>query len=177
MKVKSTSYAAVMLTGTLLLSGCWFSCGDTCNETTPSLVTDENVVVNNGGLKVINVLDAQYFDDAHIPGSINISLADLADKSADWDKATQLVVYCADYKCAASAQAAKKLMDLGFTNVKAYEAGMAAWNQAGLPVEGPAAEGYLVQENNMLETRNHSDVSVISTEELKNLIDGIENQQ
>ena len=46
-----------------------------------------------------------------------------------------IVVYCAGPKCPQSLQAAQKLMDLGYTNVKAYEGGLEEWTNAGNKIE------------------------------------------
>ena len=129
------------------VSGCWKKTENVKTETP----------VENAGVKLVNVLDQNYFADAHIPGSLNITLDALEDASKDWNKDANIVVYCADYKCSASSAAARKLAALGFTNVKAYEAGMAGWAQAGFPVEGPAQEAYLTQPNEKLEHVEHTD--------------------
>ncbi len=152
-----------LLAAVTFFSGCWKK--------------SEDVVVvpscDNDTVKLINVLDQKYFEDAHIPGSLNISLDDLEKESADWNKDATVVVYCANYNCSASAAAARKLKEYGFTNVKAYEAGMADWAQAGLPVDGPAQESYLIQANErpvLDENVEQGDVVEISTDELANLL-------
>ena len=137
---------AGLLTTLLVVSGCWKK----TEEVTKSVDTTQS------GIKLINVLDAVYFDDAHIPGSLNISLDALENASKDWNKDELIVAYCANYQCSASGAAARKLMALGFTNVKAYEAGTAGWLQAGLPVDGSAQETYLTQPNEKIE---HDDSS------------------
>jgi len=142
-----------------LLPGCdWFS---KAKKEAPSLV-------------VINVLDKEYYDDCHIPGSIHVPMADVvatAEKEA-WSKETPIVVYCANYSCTASSAVCKQLVDAGFVNSQAYEAGMAGWIQAQLPVEGPAQSPYLTQENKPLaDAVDHGTIKVITTEELRGLLD------
>lgn len=125
-------------------------------------------------VRLINVLDEKFFNDAHIAGSLNISLENLEKETATWSKDTPIVVYCANYQCSASDSGVRKLMALGFTNVKAYEAGTAGWMQAGLPVDGDAKEAYLTQPNERIhhddEAKEEGDKEVvvkeISTDEL-----------
>lgn len=105
-------------------------------------------------LYIVNVLDKQLFDDAHIKGegavmSVQIDyLTDLSRVVAGWDKAVPVVTYCSNSMCTASKDAAKRLIDLGFTSVFAYEGGMAEWytlstKDAMYKVEGPAQQAYL----------------------------------
>lgn len=139
----------------MLLPGCWS--GGTAEESK---------------VKVINVLDKKFYDDAHIPGSINIPFTEVMDKAKSWPKETKVVVYCSNYACSASGTVARKLKkELNFETVYAYEAGMAGWKQAGLPVDGPAQEAYLDAPNQRLSDRKHADVTDISTEDLKELLD------
>lgn len=154
MQVGGKTYISGFLAVMLLLPGCF---GGSSKE-------DEKV-------KVINVLDKQFYDDAHIPGSINISIMDVEKRAEKWSKDTEIVVYCSNYKCTASGMIAKKLKKMGFKTVYAYEAGMAGWKQAGLPVDGPATEKYLDADNEKFSDRKDADVKDISTEELKTLLD------
>lgn len=123
------------------------------------------------GQKVINVLDKEFYDDAHIPGSINIPVMEVVDRAKDWSKTTEIVVYCSNYKCTASGMIAKKLKKMGFEKVYAYEAGMAGWKQAGLPVVGPAKEKYLDDLNEKFSDHKDDGIEDISTEDLKTLLD------
>ncbi len=94
-------------------------------------------------MKVINVLDAEHFNDCHIQGSINIPVEKLAETCANWNKDTEICVYCASSMCSASKQAYKLLCDLGFSNVCAYEAGMKDWKEKGFDCEGTCEMDYL----------------------------------
>jgi len=82
---------------------------------------------------LINVLPAQSFKEAHIPGSINIPLEEAdfeaqVEEVAD-DKNKKIVTYCASFDCHASRNAAEKLEKNGFTNVLAYEGGIKEWQK------------------------------------------------
>lgn len=125
-------------------------------------------------LKVINVLEKKFYDDAHIAGSINVDYADLEKEAAGWDKDATIVVYCSNYACTASSGAARILTGLGFNDVRAYEGGMAEWYQlskqdAAYAVEGPSKEDYLAM---MVKKPSGAaeGVKVITAEELKELL-------
>lgn len=123
---------------------------------------------------VINVLDAEQFNDAHIAGSINVpyeKLQDWASANPQY-KARKVVVYCANYMCTASAEAAKLLKSAGFTDVAAYEGGIVEWKHLGFPIEGEAKQEYLQQpfEQPALEESQSKDFAIITAQELKNLL-------
>lgn len=124
---------------------------------------------------VINVLDKEFYDDCHIPGSIQISMEHVlstAEKDK-WPKDTKIVVYCSNHMCTTSTDICRKLSADGFTHVWDYEAGMAGWYQAKLPVEGPAKAAYLTQPNRSMEGFGAAaeGVKVISTEELHSMME------
>ena len=121
------------------------------------------------GLFLVNVLDADYFNDCHIkaPNSINVTLENLDAfaKTLDPQKA-EVVFYCSNYMCTASGFAAKQFKDKGFSHVWAYEAGMADWYQKGLPVEGPCMKPYLKKNNEKIGLEESSEIRILSTDEL-----------
>ena len=87
---------------------------------------------------LLNVLSAEDFEKAHIPGSLNVpqkreSFVQDVEKLVT-DKSRTVVVYCASRDCSASPQAAKKLEDAGFKNVVDFEDGLAGWRLAGYQV-------------------------------------------
>jgi len=120
-------------------------------------------------LVIINVLDKDLYDDCHIKGSINVPFEKIEEYADKLDKSKHVVLYCSNYMCTASGSSAKMLKRMGFENVWAYEAGMADWYQAKLPVEGPCKEAYL---NVKIEKPEHVDDNfpIITTNELSNKI-------
>ena len=81
---------------------------------------------------LVNVLAPMYFDQAHIPNSLNVPVDDLKERAMDlWDEDDNIVVYCSSFDCGASPRAAKILEDLGFTNVVDFEGGLSDWEEAG----------------------------------------------
>lgn len=118
---------------------------------------------------VINVLGKEYFNDCRIKGSISVPIHDLKLFVDVLDRAQPIVVYCANYHCNASREAWYTLDEMGFSNLWAYDGGVADWKQAGLPTEGPCALAYLVeryQEPEELE----SQVRTISREDLTQMM-------
>jgi rhodanese-related sulfurtransferase len=83
-----------------------------------------------------NVLTDQYYHPAkNIPGSKRAPLDRLEGllPALNVQKNDEIVTYCASFQCSSSKQAAETLLRLGFTNVSAYEGGLADWQEGGLP--------------------------------------------
>jgi rhodanese-related sulfurtransferase len=85
-----------------------------------------------------NVLTDGYFKGELITGSRRVPLDTIAREVSDTlapMKGEEIIVYCGGPTCPQSLQAAQKLTDLGYTNVKAYEGGLEEWKSAGNHVE------------------------------------------
>jgi len=140
---------ALLLFATLFLTGCnWFG-------STPE----------KSELIIINVLDAQEYDDCHILGSIRIDFDDFEAKMLLFKKQNHYVVYCADYACMSSGYCAQLLKKAKFEHVWAYEGGIVEWHEKGYPTQGPAQLEYLKFENEQM-TDEPGEVPVITAEEL-----------
>ncbi|MHA7813789.1 MAG: rhodanese-like domain-containing protein [Phycisphaerales bacterium] len=89
---------------------------------------------------VVHVLGADRYDAAHIPGSVNVSLAApefVARVGSNVEnKDSTVIVYSDGPGCDASTIAAHKLMDAGYTDVRCYAPGIEGWRDAGLPLRG-----------------------------------------
>ena len=116
------------------------------------------------GLLVVNVLPKESYNDCHIIGSINVPLDTLKEYSHGLKRETPIVVYCASYVCSASRSAWHTLNEMGFSNVWAYEGGMAQWCQLGYPVEGSCAQEYFKIEHHKAE---ESHLQKINAQDLK----------
>jgi rhodanese-related sulfurtransferase len=88
-------------------------------------------------LHLWNVLTDGYFKGEMIPGSRRVPLDTIGREvsEANSRKDEEIIVYCGGPKCPQSLQAAQKLMNLGYTNVKAYEGGLEEWKNAGNKIE------------------------------------------
>lgn len=88
-------------------------------------------------LVLVEALGPSYFADLHLPGARNLP-HDQVDELASSvlpDRDAFIVVYCANTPCPNSAIAARRLVELGYTNVHEYVEGKEDWVAAGLPVE------------------------------------------
>ena len=85
---------------------------------------------NEKKIYLINVLDQEEFNDAHIKGSINIPFEKIEDfLSKIKNKEIKLIFYCANYLCTSSDESAIIAYKKGFKNIFVYKGGMAEWYQ------------------------------------------------
>jgi rhodanese-related sulfurtransferase len=82
-----------------------------------------------------NVLTSQYFTGEVIPGSTRMPLDTIGQATTSVPKGAEIITYCGGPKCPQSSQAAQRLRELGYTNVRAYEEGLEGWKAAGYSVE------------------------------------------
>lgn len=83
---------------------------------------------------VVEALGAAYYEDAHLPGALNLP-HDRVDQLAPQllpDKAAPVVVYCSNLECQNSVFASRRLVELGYAEVYEYEEGKQDWIEAGL---------------------------------------------
>ncbi len=135
----------------ILLPGCWQS--------------DKDSVVSSR-IVIANVLDQGLYQDCRIPSSVHVALDKVDEFANKLDKDIEIVVYCSNYLCTSSDFVAEQLKELGFTNVKIYQAGMAEWFQQGYPVEGPAKSPYLTKVIEKPIEDEKKSVQIITTQEL-----------
>ncbi len=93
--------------------------------------------VDRGEVTVIEALPANYYEDGHLPGAINLPHDQVDELATDLlpDKQAEIVVYCSNDACQNSTLAAKRLTELGYVNVYDYAAGKQDWIDADLPTE------------------------------------------
>src|SRR5262245_33303343 len=105
-------------------------------------ITHETVAarIEQGKVTIVEALPRSYWEDGHLPTAINVPhdaddatiLAGLPDR----DRA--VIVYCANAACPNSGILARRLDQLGYAEVAAYEGGKQDWIEAGLALEMPA---------------------------------------
>lgn len=115
---------------------------------------------------VINLLDKDSYNDCHIVGSVHVDFDIIESYVENIDKDTEIILYCSNYACGTSDYVGRQLLKLGYTNVSAYEGGMAEWKQNGLPTVGPGKAAYLTRVMVQSNEHNDSPVPVISMNEL-----------
>ncbi len=87
---------------------------------------------------IVDVLDPKYYKKSHLPDAVNVPVNGDFDEKIQQvvpDKNQPVVVYCANKQCQASPTAAKKMDELGYSEVYDYEEGKEDWQNAGLPTE------------------------------------------
>ncbi len=109
----------------------------------PTITLDELKYKLDAGeeLTLVEALGPMYYEQAHLPGAINIpheEVDELAPRLLP-DKGAQIVVYCANGPCRNSGIVTRRLVQLGYSNVRDYHEGKAEWVGAGLPTESGAA--------------------------------------
>ena len=92
-------------------------------------------LINREDALVLDVREPGEYGSGHILGAKNLPVARLDGGAAELGKRKErpLIVYCDGSERAGKAAAALKR--LGFTRVVNLSGGLAAWQQAGLPVE------------------------------------------
>src|SRR3954454_3108312 len=97
-------------------------------------------LIEADAVTVVEALPASYYEDAHLPGAVNIPHTEVRDLAAALlpDKDAPIVVYCANLPCPNSQVATRVLTKLGYTHVREYAEGKDDWREAGLPVEQKA---------------------------------------
>lgn len=100
-------------------------------------VTKEELflLLGNPEVVVVNTLPRDWFEKAHIAGSISMPAEELPYMLDTLPKDKLVVAYCAGPECTSCVEAAGILADKGF-NVKVYRGGTQEWMESGLPCEG-----------------------------------------
>lgn len=86
---------------------------------------------------LVEALSKGHYESSHLPGAINLpyEFVDEAETVLP-DKDAEIVVYCMNPDCVASAEEARELEEMGYAKVLHYAAGKQDWIRAGLPIEG-----------------------------------------
>jgi rhodanese-related sulfurtransferase len=93
--------------------------------------------IADGSVTVVETLGPAYYEDAHLPGAINVPHTQVRDLAASLlpDNDAAIVTYCSNTACQNSEIAANMLRALGYTNVRKYAEGIQDWVENGLPTE------------------------------------------
>lgn len=86
---------------------------------------------------LIDALPQGYYEREHLPGAINLteSEVDRLAPSVLPDLDRTLVTYCANEACPNSKAVARRLVALGYTDVRTYAGGFQDWVEAGNPTQ------------------------------------------
>ena len=113
MKKKIVSFIVCLL----LLTACGTSYETIDSNVAMELIENEAIVID------VRTLDE--YNTGHIKDSINIPVENIS--SIEYDKDTVIIVYCASGM--RSSNAAKTLIDLGYTNVYNLDGGIINWDR------------------------------------------------
>jgi rhodanese-related sulfurtransferase len=107
-------------------------------ETVRVITTDELKAKLDRGdrFRLINALGDWEFRAKHIPGSEHFASIDEAVASVNPDE--EVVVYCSNPVCRASKDMYFELVQRGYGDVRRFEGGLLAWEDAGYDFEGDA---------------------------------------
>ena len=98
---------------------------------------------NNKDLVVIDSRGGKYFDGKVIKGAKQLATDDTNEKTLAKlapNKESQIVFYCTNQDCPASAKASGKAKELGYKTILKYAAGIEEWVKKGLPTETVKAD-------------------------------------
>ncbi len=102
------------------------------------------------GKKKVVLVDSRTHEEyiqAHIPGAINIPAENMKMNEAKLpkDKSTTIIFYCRGLGCTLSRMAAGSAVEMGYTHLLIYQAGMPDWLVLGNPVQKGDSPGKLNQ--------------------------------
>ena len=92
-------------------------------------------LMNQGPSLVLDIRDAKDFSEGHLPKARHIPLKELPGRVGEIGKFKDKPVIVTDRSAARAGSACRYLRGEGFANVFQLKGGVAAWQQASLPVE------------------------------------------
>lgn len=90
--------------------------------------------MEQGLVTVLDVRPEDEYSTGHVPGALNITLAELESRLSELPSGHEIVAYCRGPYCVLSFEAVAALRAHGL-NVRRLEEGFPEWRVAGLPVE------------------------------------------
>lgn len=90
--------------------------------------------VRDGLVTVLDVRPPEEYAAGHVPGAINVPLADLENQLASFDADQEIVAYCRGPHCILAFEAVARLR-AGGRRARRLEDGFPEWQRDGLPVE------------------------------------------
>ena len=86
---------------------------------------------------ILDVRSEKEYNEAHIPGAVNIPHDQLRDRLSEIDaaKTDEIVVHCKSGYRAGIAE--KTLVEAGYSNLRDLDGHMNAWQSGGYPIEQP----------------------------------------
>jgi rhodanese-related sulfurtransferase len=91
-------------------------------------------LINRDNALLVDLSSQQEFEKGHIPGARHVPMSQFDPESKELAKARELPVALVCRSGQASARAAQRLRKAGFSKVYWLEGGLAAWQQAQMPL-------------------------------------------
>lgn len=79
-------------------------------------------LIQEGSVTILDARDAESYEAGHIDGALRYT-----ETALPTDKNSRLVFYCASSRCPSSGKAARKAIELGYTNVMVFKDGWSGW--------------------------------------------------
>lgn len=115
-----------MLASVVLTSGCSSGTGELPAVRQDISAAQLQAMMNDGQtLVIVDVRTPEEFAAGHIPGSVNIPVTELDQRTGELDHETRTVVVC--WSGARSSLAAQILLDRGFADIYNLVGGLQAW--------------------------------------------------
>ena len=110
------------------------------------VIDSEQLKSHLTGKKKVVLIDSrtpEEYQQAHIPGAIVIPAEQMKAEAARLpkDKATPLIFYCRGLGCSLSRMAANSAVEMGYTYIMIYQAGMPDWLLKAYPVQKGSKQG------------------------------------
>ncbi len=131
---KTRCTGLLLLALTLTLGGCAFWETRTSDADLQPISTRQLrqlLESEQAGTVLVDVRTAARFSAEHLPGAINIPLAEMRSGDQRLAEARNIVTYSGDFGDYLAPAGAKKLMALGYQNVWDYRGGIAQWKDDG----------------------------------------------
>lgn len=105
---------------------------------TVELVEGRRTLLGLGSTETAFLVDPRSERDyakGHIPGAVNLPFQDVSTRYVELKGREILIVYGNDYNEAVPEAMSKRLLELGFADVRTLKGGMRAWTEAGYEIE------------------------------------------
>ncbi|MBX5480619.1 MAG: rhodanese-like domain-containing protein [Myxococcaceae bacterium] len=134
------SHAVVAVAAVLAVPAAAFACDDHAQASIKHVKLEDAIAIQKSGTATF--VDANNQDTRAkygiVAGAKLITLKTFEPAKELGDKKdAKFIFYCANEKCGASVEAAKKAVSAGYTDVNVMKAGIMGWKKAGAPVETP----------------------------------------
>jgi rhodanese-related sulfurtransferase len=105
-----------------------------------SLAELQDLVASPTPPYLLEILKPEQYARLHLPGARNLPLLGLDEAAARVvpDRDAPIVTYCSGPTCQNSLIAARRLLELGYRDVRVFTGGKAAWQEAGNQFESGA---------------------------------------